>query len=278
MCSGIQCISTNFLCSVATTINTQAENVVSIVRRGVGMVDRAITDITRFVLPRCAADVVAAIIRSSPFIAMRLFFPPPLVWAGIGAIVVYKVVTTPKGETASAPIVENGFAFAGLKIGAQQIGEGMATNSLPTALYGICNIVASLFMLLQTGFVENMLKKDETTPTAPESQSPSEPHLDAAAKEITQQTAPSTTASTTTEEAKPPVAAASAPAAAKSVEQPVAATTAPAAAEAAKPPVAAASAPAATKSTEQPVAATTAPATTVTAQQAEVTPSAPSGK
>jgi hypothetical protein len=156
MCSGIQCVAVDFLQSTTTAVFTQAQNAVFELQKCGTWLDRTIVDITRKILPHCAAVAAAAMIKSIPFIAMRLFLPMPLFLIGIGAIVVYKTVCTPKGEPITAKTVENGFAFGELWIGGNQIAEGIVTNNIPTLIFGIGNIVASCFMFLRTDLVKEI--------------------------------------------------------------------------------------------------------------------------
>ena len=152
MCTQVQWFSTHLVMPVLEGIQHSLEAV----DRGTVWLGKKIDDLTGAVLPRCAAVVAAAAIKSFPFIAMRLFLPTPLFLTGLGIILGHKIITTPKGKPATAQTVENGFAFAGLWQGGSQIAQGFAANTLPPILFGVANMVASLFLFLRTGLVNDM--------------------------------------------------------------------------------------------------------------------------
>ncbi len=163
MCAQIQAVSSNAIHYVGSALYHGAEQSILAIREGIIWLGRKIDDLTHAVLPHWAAVTVAAMTKSMPFIAMRLFLPTPLFFAGLGIIVVYKIITTPKGEPVTAETAENGFAFAGLWQGGQQITQGFATNSLQPVLFGVVNIVASCIFLLRTGLVKDMCGIEKST-------------------------------------------------------------------------------------------------------------------
>ncbi len=185
MCTQIQWITSNYIQPLADTLCDRAHDVMSTVKNSAFWIDKKIDDITNNILPRPAAAVAAAMIRCLPFLAMRLmFFPGPLFWAGLSAIVVFKTVTTPENKPVTAENVENGFALGGIIEGGQQISQGIATTNLPVALFGIGNIIASCIMFLRTGLVNTVCGIPPTPPkdlhTAPSEEMPSDTSLQGA--------------------------------------------------------------------------------------------------
>jgi hypothetical protein len=144
MCSGIQCFATNVLQPTATAIFTQVQEGIAFACAGCEWAGREIDALAHKVLPHWAAVVAETIIKSSPFIALRVLpFPTPLFWAGLASIVVYKIIATPKREEISETTVDNGLAFGGLWAGGNQIAHGITENNFATVLFGITNIATS---------------------------------------------------------------------------------------------------------------------------------------
>jgi hypothetical protein len=156
MCSGIQWISTNWIQPTASFLCSQAEKAISAAENGTAWLGRRIDDLTHSFLPKRVAVVASAFIKSAPFIAMRLFCPLPIVLAGIGAVVLYKVITTPKGEAIKAHTLLNGLSFGGLINGCRQVVSGLMANTLGGTLLGVFDIAASFFMMNQSGLIQEV--------------------------------------------------------------------------------------------------------------------------
>lgn len=160
-------VETNVLSPAFTAVSSGAEYVRSGAENCAHWLDKQITDLTRTALSPKVAVVADAMIRSLPFLVMGLFCTTPFLLAGIGAVVVYKMKTTPEGESITMPSVQNGLGFAGIILGGRMISQGIGLNALSTSIFGIGEIIGSLLLLLQTDFIKNLGEALPSLPAAP---------------------------------------------------------------------------------------------------------------
>ena len=153
MCAEIQRFFTGTICPMAATISEEAQHITSHIENSVTWLGRKIDEYTNSLLPRPAAVVAAVVLKSLPFIAMRLFLPFPLLIGGIVGVILYKAVTTPRDQLIQIPALTNGLAFGGLLTGGQQIVVGIGSGNIPHIVFGVAGVALSCFILLRSGFI-----------------------------------------------------------------------------------------------------------------------------
>ena len=128
---------------------------------------REIHDLTHKLLPRQAAIVAEAAIKSFPFFVVRAFLPVSALFATLAGIVVYKMITVPQGQRMTSPELENGIGFGEVWIGGRNIVEGLAGGGLTSVAWGVFRIAFSTLFFSRSDLLADLAESDGAPQPAP---------------------------------------------------------------------------------------------------------------
>jgi hypothetical protein len=119
--------------------------------------NRSIINLTNK-LPHPLNVICQDVYKASPYIAMTLLLPFPLYIAALIGVIGHKLLTTPAGQTASFRNFSNGTGMAVLYLGVKNIVSGSLGPSPITIVIGSAQVLSSIYTLLRTGFLFDVLK------------------------------------------------------------------------------------------------------------------------
>jgi hypothetical protein len=164
MCHAIGRFAQETLCPLAEAAVQQIQYTHDKIIEGALWLGRKIHNLTHTLLPRSAAVIVEAAIKSFPFFAIYTFLPTPVFFATFAGVVVYKMITVPRTQKATAPEFENGIGFGGLWIGNQRVATGIVTGNLCEVALGALSIAFSFLFFSRSGLLGELSR---TAPAAP---------------------------------------------------------------------------------------------------------------
>ena len=158
MCNAIDRFAQETLCPIAEAAAQHIQNAHEKIIEGALWLGREIHDLTHKLLPRSVAVIAEAAIKSFPFFVAYALLPPVALLATFAGLVIYKMITVPRGQKITAPEFENGMGFGGLWIGSRYIAEGLTGSGLPSVAWGVLSVAFSTIFFSRSGLLEELAK------------------------------------------------------------------------------------------------------------------------
>ena len=152
MCSSISRFANETIYPIAEEAVRQVRHAHDEVVHGVQWLGRKIHDLTHAYLPRRVAIIAEAAIKSLPFAAISLFLPIEAGFATFGAVVIYKMITVPRGHRVTAPTFVNGLGFSSLCRG---IAQGCLGGPANVAV-GVFHVAKALIFFTGSGLINEI--------------------------------------------------------------------------------------------------------------------------
>lgn len=160
MCNAVH-FAQETLFSIAETAGHHVQYAHERALEGAQWLGRQIHDWTHALLPRPAALITEAFLKSLPFFYINAFLPTVASLATVVAVVVYKMITVPRGQPVTAPEFENGMGFGRLWTAASNISEAMTSGG--SIGWAVINVVAAFMFFGRSGLLGD-LRGDHAAP------------------------------------------------------------------------------------------------------------------
>ena len=165
MCNAINQFVQDKVCPLAEAAVQQIQYAHGKVLEGALWLGREIHNLTHQLLPRQAAIIAEAAIKSFPFFVVRAFLPVSTLFAAVAGVIIYKMITVPKEEKITSPEFENGMGFGGMWIGGRDIVEGLTGKGVASVAWGVLNVAFSMLFFSRSGLQADL---DGSTGSAPQ--------------------------------------------------------------------------------------------------------------
>lgn len=164
MCNAIDQFVQEKVCPLAEAAVQHIQYAHEKVIEGAHWLGREIHDLTHKLLPRQAAIVAEAAIKSFPFFVVHAFLPVSALFATLAGVVVYKMITVPREQKITAPEFENGMGFGELWIGGRHIAEGLTGKGLASVAWGVFHIAFSMLFFSRSGLQAELAASNAAAP------------------------------------------------------------------------------------------------------------------
>ena len=153
MCNAV-CFAQETFCPIVEAAGRQVQYAHERVVEGAQWLGRHIHDWTHALLPRPVAIITEAFLKGLPFFCINTFFPGPASLATLAVVVIYKMITIPRGQPFTAPEFENGMGFGRL-FEACSVVAGTSPSGRDIG-WALVNFLAAFTFFGRSGLLENL--------------------------------------------------------------------------------------------------------------------------
>jgi hypothetical protein len=155
MCNAVERFAQETLYPVAVAVGQHIHFAHDKTLEGAQWLGRQIHDWTHALLPRPVAVITEAFLQCLPFFYINVCLPTSASLAALAGVVIYKMITVPRGQPVTAPEFENGMGFGRLWT-ASSIVAGTAASGGGIG-WALVNFFAAFMFFGRSGLLEDFI-------------------------------------------------------------------------------------------------------------------------